>query len=73
MITKSDQIKAHLSAGDNLKAISMASKFFDRGEDTHLFKQAQSAAQNPGFYRQIGKDPAAIIAAAVVRLTQRFA
>ena len=70
--TKSDKIKAALISGDKVRAISIASKFFDRSEDTRLYQQAQAAIGNPGFYRQIGKDPDAIIAAAVESLNHRF-
>lgn len=72
MKTKTDIIKNALANGDTRKAISVASKFFDRSDETQLYKQAQSAIGNPGFYRQIGKDPDAIIAAAVESLTHRF-
>jgi hypothetical protein len=70
--TKSDKIKAALISGDKVRAISIASKFFDRSEDTRLYQQAQSAANNPAFYRQIGKDPEAIVDAAVAALSHRF-
>ena len=73
MKTKTDIIKNALANGDTRKAISVASKFFDRSDETRLYKQAQSAICNPGFYRQIGKDPDAIIAAAVENLEARFA
>lgn len=72
MKTKSDQIRDALAGGDDARAISIASRFHDRGEQTRLYKQAQSAAQNPAFYRQIGKDPDAIIAAALSDMRGRF-
>lgn len=72
MKTKSDIIKDALANGDTRKAISVASKFFDRSEETQLYKQAQAAIGNPRFYRQIGKDPDAIVDAAVTRLRARF-
>lgn len=72
MRTKADQIRDALAGGDVERAISIASRFFDRSEKTRLYKQAQSATQNPAFYRQIGKDPEAIIAAALSDLRARF-
>lgn len=72
MDTKTAQIIRALEAGDNRKALSLASRFFDRSDDTMLFKQAQGAANNPRFYRQIGKDPDAIVDAAINRLRARF-
>lgn len=72
MKTKTNQIKAALAVGNKKKALSIASKFFDRSEDTALFKQAKSAEENPSFYRQIGKDPEAIIEAAMMVINKRF-
>ena len=53
MKTKTDIIKNALANGDTRKAISVASKFFDRSDETLLYKQAQAAIGNPGFSRQI--------------------
>ena len=61
-----------LASGDNKKALSIASKFFDRSDKTKLYKQAQSAFNNPSFYIQIGKDPAAITDSAIADLRLRF-
>jgi hypothetical protein len=72
METKSKQIQDALSIGDFKKAISLASKFFDRSEDTKLFKQAQSAINNPSFYKQVGKDPDAIVKSAIDLLSIKF-
>ena len=43
MENKSDKIRAALAIGDTRKAISVASKFFDRSDETQLYKQAQAA------------------------------
>lgn len=73
MKSKTEMIKdAILCDGNMAKAITIASKFFDKSADTQLFKQAKSAMENTSFYKQIGKDPAAIIAAAEARLIERF-
>lgn len=72
MNTKTATIKRALISGDNKKALSIASKFFDKSADTQLYKRAKSAIENPGFYRQLGKDPAAIIDIAVSRLKEVF-
>ena len=73
MQSKTEKIKQALIDGDVNLAISTASKFFDRGDDTKLFQQAKSAIENPGFYRQIGKSPEGIITRAKDRLIERFA
>lgn len=73
MQSKTEQIKIALIHNDYNKAISIASKFFDKSVDTKLFKQAQSAINNPSFYKQIGKDPQVIINQALEILKVRFA
>lgn len=45
MENKSDKIRAALANGDTRKAISLASKFFDRSDETQLYKQAQAASR----------------------------
>jgi hypothetical protein len=72
MQNKSDKIRQMLADGETRKAVSVASMFFDRSAETQLYKQAQAAINNPSFYRQIGKDPDAIFAAAVDALNHRF-
>ena len=72
MKTKSTQIKESLLNNDVKKAISLASKFFDKSEDTKLFKQAQSAINNPSFYKQVGKNPDLIVKSAHDLLMLRF-
>jgi hypothetical protein len=72
MESKSAQIRHALSVGNVTKAISLASKFHDRSQDTKLFKLAQSAIINPSFFRQIGKDPDAIINEARLALISKM-
>jgi hypothetical protein len=57
MICKTDQIRAAWDAGDKIGALRIAARFFDRSTDTVTFKRGMSAHNNPGFYRQLGKDP----------------
>ena len=57
-----------MKAGSWEKAIKYAARFprLDKHRDDIL--TASSAILNPGFYRQIGKDPTALVDAAVVAL-----
>jgi len=71
MQSKTNTIRAALEAGDTRRAVSIASKFHDRSEDTKLFKTAQDCYTNPSFMRQVGKDPAVIIGPAQARLMER--
>jgi hypothetical protein len=43
--------------GDRVGAVRIAARFFDRSEATKTFKRGMDAHNNPGFYRQLGKDP----------------
>jgi hypothetical protein len=70
--SKSDRIKEALEAGDCLKALRIASRFYDRSIDTAVFKRGFDAYQHPRFYLQLGKDPDRLVAEAVVRLWRRF-
>ena len=72
MQSKTDTIREHLAAGDQLGALRIASRFFDRGADTDVFKRGWGAHTNPSFYRQIGRDPDALVTAALQRLAVRF-
>lgn len=64
MISKTDQIREAWRRGNRIAALRIASRFFDRSTETKAFKRGWDAHQNPGFYRQIGKDPEALVRAA---------
>jgi hypothetical protein len=50
----------------------IAAQFFDRSNATKTFKRGMAAHNHPGFYRQIGQEPAQIVADALAALAQRF-
>jgi hypothetical protein len=64
MNRKTDQLRAAWTAGDQLLALRIAARFFDRSADTKAFKRGMDAYNNPGFYRQIGKEPEQLTAVA---------
>jgi hypothetical protein len=72
MNCKSDQIRAAWSAGDRVGALRIAARFFDRSIDTITFKRGIDAFNNPSFYRQVGKDPEQLTAAALELLPKKF-
>jgi hypothetical protein len=72
MNCKSDQIRAAWVAGDQIGALRIAARFFDRSIDTVTFKRGMGAYNNPGFYRQLGKDPQQIVGDALDLLAKRF-
>lgn len=72
MTPKLEQIRAAWAAGDRIAALRIASRFFDRSEETKTFKRGWDAHRNPAFYRQIGRDPEAITAEALMTLARKF-
>src|SRR5262245_26187939 len=57
---------------DQIRALRIAARFFDRSTDTKTFKRGIDAYNNSGFYRQLGKDPEQLMAAALEVLAKRF-
>jgi hypothetical protein len=72
MDCKSDQIRAAWAAGDQIGALRIAARFFDRSTATITFKRGIDAFNNPNFYRQLGKDPEQLIANALELLAKKF-
>jgi hypothetical protein len=72
MNCKTDQIRAAWAAGDRKGALRIAARFFDRSNDTKIFKRGIDAYNNPSFYRQLGKDPQQIVRDALDVLAKRF-
>jgi hypothetical protein len=61
MRCKTDQIRTAWFRGDQIGALRIAARFFDRSLDTKTFKRGMDAHNNPGFYRQLGKEPEQIV------------
>ena len=72
MNCKTDLIRAAWHAGDQIGALRIAARFFDRSIDTRAFKRGIDAYNNPDFYRQLGKDPEQIVRDALDALGKRF-
>jgi hypothetical protein len=72
MQTKTDQIRAAWFRGDRIAALRIAAQFFDRSNETMIFKRGMDANNHPGFYRQLGKEPQELVAAALALLQKRF-
>jgi hypothetical protein len=54
MRSKSQEIREALIVGNQIGALRIAARFFDRSVDTMIFKRGIDAYNNPGFYRQLG-------------------
>jgi hypothetical protein len=69
---KTDKIRIAWTTGDKIGALRIAAQFFDRSSDTKSFKRGMDAHNNPGFYRQLGKEPEQIVGIALEVLARRF-
>src|SRR5262245_7144225 len=67
-----DQIRAAWAAGNQIAALRIAARFFDRSMDTKAFKRGMDAYTNPRFYQQLGKDPEQLTAVALELLAKKF-
>jgi len=69
--TKADQVRAWVQAGDFRPALKMVASWGRalraKGHEETI-KLAWAAASNPDFYRQLKKDPDALVAAGVAAL-----
>jgi hypothetical protein len=72
MKCKVDQIRDAWAAGNRIATLRIASRFYDRSDDTLTFKRGMAAHNNPLFYHQLGKEPAQIVADALELLARRF-
>jgi len=72
MLNKTEKIRIAWGANDRIGALRIAAQFFDRSVETKIFKRGTAAHNNPGFYRQIGKEPQELVTAALALLSKRF-
>ena len=72
MQTKTDQIRATWFRGDQIGALRIAARFFDRSTATKTFQRGIQAYNHPQFFCQLGKDPQELLRAALALLQKRF-
>ncbi len=58
---KIDTLRSHMDAEDWPAAIKLAAKFPRLGEHKAVITRAKDALLRPAFFRQIGKDPEALV------------
>lgn len=71
--TKLSLLKDAAARGDWTEAIRIANAFGRLGDQRGAIKTAWGAIQNPGFYRQLRRDPDALVASGVAALKERYA
>lgn len=72
MQTKLSKLKAAWDAGDKIEALRIAAKFPQLGTHKQAISTGWAAHQSPEFYREIGRDPAALIQAAFDAIADRY-
>jgi hypothetical protein len=72
MRLKIDILREYMNAERWEDAIKFAAKFPQLGDERNVILSAKDAINNPGFYRQIKKDPAALIEAGRLALLRRY-
>ena len=72
METKLSKLEAAFRSGNHREALRIAAKFTRLGEHKAPITRAWNAIQNPAFYRDIGQDPDALVAAGVNSLRDRY-
>jgi hypothetical protein len=72
MKRKVDQLRDAWNTGDQIAALRIAARFFDRSNETIIFKRGMDAHNHAQFYRQIGQEPQELITAALDVLAKRF-
>lgn len=72
MQTKLDMLINHARAGRWRYALRIAARFPQLGEHRADILRGHEAHSNPGFYRQLGHDPEALIAAGIAALQARY-
>ena len=71
-MSKCSKIREAWAAGDRIGALRIAARFFDRREDTQIFKRGMDAHNHPDFYRQLRQDPDQMTADALHLLARKF-
>jgi hypothetical protein len=65
-------LRAHMAAGEWRAALKLAASFGRLGAEKAAITRGWEACARPEFYRSIGKDPAALVAAGVAALRSRY-
>jgi len=70
--SKQTRILAALANNDAREALRLAASFPHLGEQKEAITRGWAALQRPDFYREIGKDPEALVALGVAAVRARY-
>ena len=71
-VTKIAKLRDAADRGDWREALRIAARFPELGDERAAIVRAHEAAWRPGFYRQLGKNPEALVAAGIAALKARY-
>ena len=72
MQTKLATLKAAAAVGDWPEALRIAARFPRLGDDAPAIQRAHEAAWHPAFFRQLGRDPDALVRSGIEALRRRY-
>ena len=70
--TKLSRLREAAKAGDWTRALAIAARFQDLGDEKEAIQRAHNARLRASFYRQIGKDPDGLFAEGIKALKKRY-
>ena len=71
-ITKTQRLIGYMRAGDWRRALSLANTFRMLGTHRDTIRLAHECRVYPNFYRSLGRDPEAAVAAGIAALKQLY-
>lgn len=72
MVTKLSKVIEAWRAGDKAKALQIAAKFPQLGDEAAVIQRGHQARLRPEFYRELGQDPDELYAAALAAMLERY-
>lgn len=70
--TKLSRVIAAWRAGDKAKALQIAAKFPQLGDEAAIIQRGHQARLRPEFYVELGFDPTALYEAALAAMLRRY-
>lgn len=72
MQTKLNMLLNYMQQGDHRRALKLAASFPRLGEHKDAIQRGWAAASRPDFYKQINRDPDALVADGVEAIRERY-
>ena len=72
MTTKIEQLRAYMRQGDYRRALRLAAGWPRLGDAKEAIQRGWAAMNNPGFYREIGKDPEELVRLGIDAIRSKY-